>query len=234
MTWRNLLFPLINPKFGFATATLYVLLAWAVNVNVAVYGLPEYGDVIHASLVGVIQNQSAVMWMALLCGGFVLFTDTHSKWFRWIGGSLHALAHLTAVAALGWWATFVTVQRFGLEFGTICQLLLAGALIFALGWLVGPMIMGIYFIIALNGFGRHTNEAFSSLRSPDWKSFLRIKVDPAGLTIYPIGFRKVWKAWRINPGGSESPEWVPDEQAPRSQHGSAPALIESPVFVSHT
>jgi hypothetical protein len=234
LSWRNLLFPLINPKFGIATATLYVLLAWAVNVNVSVYGLPQYRDVIHASLTGVLQNQSAVMWMALLCGGFILFTDSHSPRFRGIAGALHALAHLTVVLVLGWWATFTTVYTLGLPFGTICQLLLAGAMIFALGWLVGPLVMGVYFIISLNGFGRHTNEAFSSLRCPDWKSFLRIKVDANGVTIFPIGIRKVWKAWRINPGGPESPEWIPDDRVPSHQQGTAPALVESPIVVSRS
>jgi hypothetical protein len=132
---------------------------------------------------------------------------------------------------LGWWATIVTVQTWGLPFGSIRQLLLAGALIFALGWIVGSLIMGIYFLISLNGFGRHTNEAFSSLRSPDWKSFLRMRIDATGMTIYPVGIRRVWKAWRINPGGPESPEWIPDERAPRRKHGTEPELIEPPITV---
>ncbi|HEY9517296.1 MAG TPA: metallophosphoesterase [Gemmatimonadaceae bacterium] len=234
LCWRNLLFQFINPKFGVITAILYTLLAWSVNVNVSIYGMPQYGDVAQVSLAAILQNQSAVMWMAILCGGFVLFTEAHSRSFRWIAGTLHALTHLSAVFCLGWWATFFTVQSLGLPFGSIRQLLLAGTLIFGLGWLVGSLVMGLYFIIALNGFGRHTNEAFSSLRSPDWKSFLRMRVDATGVTIYPVGIRRVWKAWRINPGGPESPEWIPDYQAPRRQHGIEPALIESPIIVKRS
>jgi hypothetical protein len=231
LCWRNLLFPLINPKFGITTALLYLLLAWSVNVNVSTFGIPQYGEVAQATLEGLLRNQSAVMWLALICGGFILFTEAYSRAFRYVAGTLHALAHLTAVLCLGWWATIVTVQTWGLPFGSIRQVLLAGALIFALGWIVGSLIMGIYFLISLNGFGRHTNEAFSSLRSPDWKSFLRMRIDATGMTIYPVGIRRVWKAWRINPGGPESPEWIPDERAPRRKHGTEPELIEPPITV---
>lgn len=234
LCWRNLLFPFINPRFGLVTAVLYTLLAWSVNVNVSIYGMPQVRDVARVSLAAILQNQSAVMWMAILCGGFVLFTEAYTRPFRWIAGTLHALAHLAAVFCLGWWATFLTVNSWHLRFGGIWQVLLAGALIFCIGWIVGSFIMGGYFIIALNGFGRHGNEAFSALRSPDWKSFLRMRIDAAGITIYPVGIRRVWKAWRINPGGPESPEWLPDDRARPRKHGSEPALIESPITVERS
>ena len=150
-------------------------------------------------------SQAATSWAVLLCVGFIIFTDTHSKLYRWIAGPLHALAHLVAVFLLGWWATFVTVGPWGMPFGSAQQLILAGTLIFASGWIAGPVIVGLYFLVSLNVFNRHTGEAFSSLRIQDWKSFLRIKVDERGVTIYPIGIERVWKAWRVSPGGTESP-----------------------------
>ena len=57
----------------------------------------------------------------------------------------------------------------------------------ALCGLINPTIFGTYLLIALNIFGIHWNEAFSSLRIEDYKGFLRLKIDPDGtLTVYPI------------------------------------------------
>jgi len=232
LAWRNLFFPILNPKFGLATGALYVLLAWAAKVDLSPFGIMQYRDVLRFSVDALVRSQAAVTWALLLVAGFILFTDTHSKWYRWIAGPIHAGTHLLAVLVLGWWATWFTVGPLEMRFESAAQLLTAGALIFALGWLVGPMIVGIYFIVSLNLFNRHTGEAFSSLRIRDWKSFLRMKIDEHGVTIYPVGIRRVWKAWRVSPGGVESPEWVPDESAPKRHHGTPPALIEPPIFVS--
>ncbi len=232
LCWANIVFPWINPKFGVVTGALYMLLAWAVSVDVSRYGLHQYREMVTVALNGMVRNQVAVGWAALLFGGFLLFTDTHSRPFRWIAGTLHALAHCVAVLALGWWATYVTAATWHLPFDSGLQLLVAGAMIFGTGWLVGPMIFGLYFIISMNGFGRHSNEAFSSLRCPDWKSFLRMKIDATGVTIYPVGLRRTWKSWVINPGGPESPEWVPDERACARKRGTEPTLIEPPIVVA--
>lgn len=60
------------------------------------------------------------------------------------------------------------------------------------GFILGTFIMGAYVLISLNLFGRHYNEAFSSLGIEDWKNFLRMQIDTNGnLTIFPIGIRRV-------------------------------------------
>ena len=56
LCWRNLLFQFINPKFGVITAILYTLLAWSVNVNVSIYGMPQYGDVAQVSLAAILAS----------------------------------------------------------------------------------------------------------------------------------------------------------------------------------
>jgi hypothetical protein len=231
LTWKNLFFPLLNPKFGAVTGVLYLLLAWAVKVDLSGYAVTQYADVVGHSVRAMLASQAAVFWAAVLIGGFFVFTETHSKVYKYIAGPLHAFVHIAAVLAIAWWATFVTVGPWGLEFGSIPQFLMAGVLIFAVGSLAGPMIIGIYFLVSLNLFKRHTGEAFSSLRIPDWKCFLRMRVSAEGVTIYPIGIRKVWKAWRINVAGVETPEWVPDHTAPRRRHGTPPELIEQPIVV---
>lgn len=95
------------------------------------------------------------------------------------------------------------------------------------GWLVGGTIMGLYLLISLNVFGRHTNGAFSSLRIEDWKHFLRLHIDPSGdLTIFPIGLARVPRGWVPRPPGASGPEFVP-----AGGSDSEPAPLEDPVVI---
>ena len=88
--------------------------------------------------------------------------------------------------------------------------------------------MGLYLLVSLNVFKRHSNEAFSSLRVEDWKNFLRMKIDPhGGLTIYPIGIRRVPRKWTARPPGQTGSEWIPDD--PKA---TRPELIEAPIRVN--
>ena len=104
----------------------------------------------------------------------------------------------------------------------------SGILMFASGALVGSFLMGVYLLISLNIFGRHSNEAFSSLRIEDFKNFLRLHIAKDGiLTIFPIGIERVPRAWK--PTGATSvfePQLEPDD--PKA---TAPHLIEPPVVV---
>jgi hypothetical protein len=209
LCWRNLLFPVLNPYFGVLTGTLYVLTTWTVKVDISEANLWQaLAQTFHAAL----NRPAAVFWIAAIFLGFVLFTDTRSRTYRLVAGPLHALAHLAAVFFLGWGATYATR---GLGFGEPTQLLAAGGLIFAGGWLAGPLLMGLYLLVSLNGFGQHPNEAFSSLQIPDWKHFLRLRIDPQGsLTIYPVGIRKVAR-WPALPPHA----------------GTPPELIEQPIVI---
>jgi hypothetical protein len=86
--------------------------------------------------------------------------------------------------------------------------------------------MGIYLLLSLNFFGRHGNEAFSSLAVEDWKNFLRLHINENGdLTIYPIGIRRVPRKWKCRTEGT-GPELVSDD--PRA---TAPELIEMPIVL---
>jgi hypothetical protein len=133
---------------------------------------------------------------------------------------------MAAVFFLGWGATVLTVKGFGLEFASTAQLVTGGALIFVGGWIVGSVILGLYLLVSLNGFGRHHNEAFSSLKIEDWKHFLRLRIDAAGdLTIFPIGIERVPRTWRAAGAGTRS-RYVPDD--PRA---TPPKLVEPPIAI---
>jgi hypothetical protein len=70
-------------------------------------------------------------------------------------------------------------------------------------------------------FGRHSNEAFSSLRIADFKQWVRMKIDRAGrLTIFAIGIDRVPRRWRTGSRNGVTTD-LPDD--PRA---TAPRLLD--------
>lgn len=204
LTWRNLLFPFINPKFGYAMGSLYGLLGYFWN-----------------------QGQGVLLGPLLLVLGFILFTDTHSKWYRRIAGTAHGLAHCAAA-----WILSTLGRTLALSLGLVDPIVaeaFGGVFMFSTGAVVGSILMGAYLLISLNVFGRHSNEAFSALRIEDFKHFLRFHIAKDGsLTIYPIGVERVPRAWKAPVSASEfDPQLEPDDTA-----ATAPHLIEPPIVVS--
>jgi hypothetical protein len=104
--------------------------------------------------------------------------------------------------------------------------MVTGAGTFAAGWVVGSAIVGVYLLISVNVFGRHSEEAFSGLKIEDFKHFLRLHVGPDGhLTIWPVKIERVPRRWRDRRANDTTPSRVvPDEPL-------VPELIEPPVHV---
>ena len=205
-----------------------MLTCWSVMAPIGILGIREFPTVVRTVIVTSFANPIAVFWILLVWIGFLFFTDTYSKWYRWIAGSLHGLVHVLSMFFIGWFATYVGVTYFHLPFGRPYQLLLAAVIIAALGWVVGSIVMGLYLLISLNGFKRHANETFSALAIQDWKNFLRLNIDSEGrLIIYPIGIRRVARKWKASQDASGS-IFLPDD--PKA---TAPGLIEEPFWISH-
>ena len=80
-----------------------------------------------------------------------------------------------------------------------------GALVFALGGVLGSIVFGGYLVVALGMLGWHANENFSASRYESYKNFLRIHVAADGITVYPIGIDQPCKRWRID-AAPPSPE----------------------------
>jgi hypothetical protein len=189
-------FHFINPTFGFATALVYLLFAWAVQVDLTTMANAGLRDALLLAVTAVLKSQIAFMWGLLVFGGFFFFTDTRDQRFRFWGGLAHATSHLVAVFLLGWLATWLTVSQWGFVPLSIRQLLSAGGIIALGGYLIGPALMGLYLYISVNIFGRHAGE-FSATRCEDYKSWLRMKIARNGdLTLYPLGIDAVPREWR--------------------------------------
>jgi hypothetical protein len=229
LTWRNLAFPALNRRLAGFTAVLYVLLGWAVVGPIDDFGRHSLAEATGAVASELVHRVGMTVVLIALVAAVVLFTDTHSRLQRVLGGGLHGLAHLVAIFLSGWagarllerWWPGALPEAVGVLIG----LAIGGAV-------VGSFVLGLYLLLSLSLFGRHGNEAFSALRIPDWKSFLRLHIDPGGrLTIYPIGIRRVPRRWRAtaDPGGLDISELAPDD--PR---WTPPALIEPPITLSRT
>lgn len=65
---------------------------------------------------------------------------------------------------------------------------------------VVSLLFGGYLYMATNWFHIHWNEGFSSLKIPDYKSFLRFRITADGdLEMFCIGLRRVPRSWIPNP-----------------------------------
>jgi hypothetical protein len=227
LCWRNLLFPLWNPKFGIVTGIAYTLTALSGLADLSGIGIRHIATAVDLTVNAALRQQIAAFWVLLVLLSFWLFTDTHFRSYRIIAGTVHGLTHLFAAFSIGWGATVLSVRTLGLNFGSTSQLLAAAAVLVPAGWLVGSFILGFYLLISLNVFSRHGNEAFSALRIQDWKSFLRLKIDPRGnLTIFPIGIRRVPRKWCPADSANAGCTLVPDDTS-----ATAVSLIETPFTV---
>lgn len=227
LAWGNLKFPLLHWPLGLLIGLAYLLINWTLQVDLSTFGLRDAGSALGTALRQALLRPGGAFLILGLLGAFVLFASPESRRFRWIAGMAHGLGHLTLCFLLGWGATGLTIVGWGLPFLGAPQMLLGGSLVFLGGALFGTLLFGLYLALSLNLFGRHWNEASSGLAIPDWKHFLRLQIGAdGGLTIFPIGFRRVprrWKAGAANPAG---PRLEPDDP-----DFPGPELIEAPIQV---
>jgi hypothetical protein len=85
----------------------------------------------------------------------------------------------------------------------------------------GAFLLGVYLFVSIRAFGRHGNEAFSSLRIADYKHWLRLRIDAAGvLTIFAVAIDRVPRRWRAATRNGEKTQEASDA------HASEPRLID--------
>lgn len=224
IAYGNLLFLFKNPRFGVVPAVLYLITAWLVGASVGaeVPRSPWRALLITADVLG--DNPGLALWMLCILAAFFAFTDTHSKVYRVLGGLAHWATHMAAMFYIGWGALSISHLLFSdLVF---FRSALTGLLIFTGGWIAGSMIMGIYLLVSINVFGRHSEEAFSGLKHQDHKHFLRLNIDRQGtLTIWPIKIERVPRKWRERKVGESGTSFVVPDGPMKAE------MIEAPIVV---
>jgi hypothetical protein len=186
-----------------------------------------------SEILGIITNTlfhfpSALFLNLLLLIGIVLFTDTSSgkKKLNYIAGAIHGLLQLVNFYFLLWLFSYNNLNNIpwinNVNEGG--QVLLFFAEMVLVGGLISSFIFGLYLTISIVLLKNHITEASSSYRWEGYKNFLRISVKKEGLTIYPIGVKKVvtnWKEFSIN----DNPRF---EGGPINYE-----LIEDPIFIKN-
>ena len=224
LAFGNVLFGLKNPRFGIVPATIYLMTAWQVAAASTGEVPANPWRALRVTVDAFSGHPGLALWCAAIVMAFLAFTDTHSRAYRLLGGLLHSVAHFTAMFYIGWGALDLGTRW--LHASGVLGAALAGAGTFMGGWIAGSAIMGVYLLVSVNVFGRHSEEAFSGLRVEDFKHFLRLHIDRAGqLTIWPVKIERVPRGWRERTVADETmSRIVPDRAMPV-------ALIEPPIRV---
>lgn len=219
LAWRNLLFPFINPRACLLPGLVYALSAWLASSRLNLADVDTLGHALASSVRVAIRDPLCGLWLLFVMAGLVFFTDTHSRVYRVLGGLAHAFTHLSCALLLAWLSMRITTSAFGMDYGDPVQLLLSGALVFAAGGLLGGLVIGLYLLVSINVFGRHGNEAFSSLRGQDCKQWLRLCIDSAGvLTLRALVIDRVPRRWKADERGcpvSDDPRATPVREVDR-------------------
>ena len=240
LLWGNWLFIGRNPWFAVTLGIVYALFSWMLllcdNGEFFKKLLGE-GKEVPDSLSGwsaaflIASSHSPYLPIGILAiiGALILYADARGRQ-KAVVGIAHAIAHIAAIGALYIGVTHFTRSVLALAANhylsglvTFIEMVFAGAL-------TGGIIWSIYLIVVCRWLGLHTNDAFSAMRIEGYKNFLRLKLTPDELTIYPIGIEKV----------PDRKEWQPNPQ-PRSDKGLSqflppdwfkPHLIEGPIRIS--
>lgn len=217
---RALLFPFRHPSLGAGIAGIYVLFWLGIEQSMVDFADGSFRAGIGASI---LANPGVLCWPAVLFAGIYLFTDTHSRLFRGIAGTVHATVQV--LCGLGAIHLASAATTHALAAYPWARLFASAALVMLAGTLLSGAALGVYLYLAHTVFGRHLNELSSAVASIDFKSFLRFRIDREGvLTIFPIGIERVPRAWAES---SEGSRLAPADSDARCQ----PKLIEEPIVV---
>jgi hypothetical protein len=115
-------------------------------------------------------------------------------------GALHCLVHVGLAALPAALAVHFTDSAWA-----VLPLLAVAAL---LGYFGGGFVFGEYLVLSHRRAPKHANEVLACQGIPDYKNFLRLRLDEDGLTIYPIGVRKVPRKWETAPDEAAEEPWL--------------------------
>lgn len=185
--------------------------------------LPQIFEVISSNL---LHFPSALFLNLLLFLGLILFTDTSSgkKKLNYIAGVIHGLLHVINFYFLLWLFSYINLNVWGYNVENGIQILLFTVEMIVIGGFISCLVFGFYLTVSVGLLKNHITEGSSSYRWEGYKNFLRISITKEGLTIYPIGVKKVVNNW----------EQVGTEDNPRFEGDPINyELIEDPIFIKN-
>jgi hypothetical protein len=202
---NNILFPFLNLMFCAFLSFVYLFFYWVLESQ-SYHGNHFNKFISEPGSHFLFQTLKAVGSLPTLCIisifiiiGFKRFTDTRSgRMWAILVGWIHAVLQCFMIFFVIGLVTRISIYILDdrnpplfLYFVQIVSVIIAG-------WLTSGFIMGIYLYATHNKpLKMHLDEASSALSWNGYKNFLRMRFDINGVTIYPIGIRKVTK-WDVH------------------------------------
>ncbi|NEU09154.1 metallophosphoesterase [Flavihumibacter sp. R14] len=228
LLFGNLIFPVKNYYFSILLGFLHLLFYWLLLSRFSFNDKGNYLEHLDSISFGkylcetgliLLSNPVLSLFSVLLIYGFTKFTDIKTG-IRgiWLIGLIHGLLQCMLIYSLIWLigtSTYQSMHLYNWQFIFLLELLIAGSFI-------GGLLMGLYLLLSNLLFGIHIDESSSSLASENYKNFLRMSINDKGLTIYPIGIRKVTTRWNQTENGKDI-----------RFNGDLPEyeMIENPIFI---
>ena len=220
LSWLVLGFPLWNPTFCFALGFFYWLMGWFyTTASVRPVRSPDgttkriedifsesdwmgLGDrIYYLFAAGREQPAFAVVGLLVLAMLYAFLAGAKKPAVRAVEAGGHWAIHMLAMSVLAQVMHgqpseyFDTTLRSGfgalLRDSPILRITLDSAAMIAASGLVAGTIIAIYLFFGCRVFKTHADNGFSSIRIMGYKNFLRMRITPDELTIYPIGLVSV-------------------------------------------
>jgi hypothetical protein len=220
-----------NWKFGTFMACIYLLLAWFMEIGSKIRQSDllielqrcTLGDFKYAlfHLIGAMLNfPPALLVILVFVFGARKFCDTDSSKMKFLGviGFIHGLLHIVLMITVFWFFAFLNFNVFHIHLRPLKVIAMIAELLLV-GGALGSWLMAIYLMVANLVFKIHNTEAFSSMKIPHYKNFLRMHIKDDVLTIYPVGIKK-------------TATWVKDGDDFKTTDRLAPELIGKPIIIS--
>jgi hypothetical protein len=262
MAMRNGVWKLVwrHKAFCATLSALMLGLVWVLNAaSIALSTANQAARVVDAPLVAglathgvwgtlgdlaavLLYSPAAVVATLAIAAGFIAFAGTGAslctpRWGPPVAGLLHFAVQLAAAFALAALASPILDLT---ALPEALRALLMAVVAIAAGWFVHGILMAAYLYVSNLAIRAHELELYSSQAIEDWKSFLRLRVDARGLTVFPIGLARVpgWRPAPLRPG--EAPPKLRKDmmRVPCGathlfdpKDGIAPELIEAPIHI---
>jgi hypothetical protein len=236
LTWALLNTPVNGGNYG-GSGRAYV---YDIFRNPGAY--PNVGGGVWLIMEAAISSILLAFFGLLILATLYTYVRSNRHFVRLIASFLHWSAHIAAMMFLAMtltrfnarldelWRASAWQNTFSFDPSTITGFFFYPVEMIVLGGAAGGVIWGLYLFINCRIFRLHMDDAFSALSLPHYKHFLRMKIEPDQLTIYPIGLKRVPHRlmWRERTA-EEKAKGVRTAFVPRM--GLKPHLIEGPIVI---
>ena len=240
-----------NWEFNFFLGAYYMILAWIVQSaskmnsgsGNTLLDQFEVSFAIASFIAVILHSPVSVVFLVILVGALIVFTDSKRWGKKVILGGLHGLAHVALFLWLIYFIARINLGVLGLRVDNVVQVVLFGVEMLVIGGFLGGFLFGFYLFFSNLFFKIHDNEVLLVQSIPDYKHFLRFHLTRDGqITIYPVGVKRVnrqrsWKldktertlaAWTLNRNAKDGQPWFEPNKGDIQDFAE---LIEEPISI---